>query len=146
MTDEKQEPKINTITFGIEGIPYSQITLDASDPDAGVATALSWHIAYTSAFDELAQTQSAAQEIRVQQDAAAVAPQVTPEPVGGHMVEAAVAMGGQERCPDHPDREPKPSQYGGTFCTFPFNPPQKVEYPDGTVKVVKFCTWKSQVK
>ena len=139
---EKIEPKVNTITFGIEGIPYSQITLDASDPDGGIATALSWHIAYTEAFDEIQTAQTGTQEIVSQQDAQAVAPQAE----GGHMVQEAVALGGEERCPDHPDRDPKPSQYGGTFCTFPFNPPQKVEYPDGTVKVVKFCTWKSQVK
>lgn len=142
MAEKAKKPEVDTITFGIEGIPYSQITLDANDPEAGVATALSWHIAYVNAFAELAETQPAAQEIREQQDAAAVAPQAE----GGHMVREAVALGGEERCPDHPDRDPKPSQYGGTFCTFPFNPPQKIEYPDGTVKVVKFCTWKSTVK
>ena len=60
---EKIEPKVNTITFGIEGIPYSQITLDASDPDGGIATALSWHIAYTEAFDEIQTAQTGTQEI-----------------------------------------------------------------------------------
>tara|TARA_R110002110_G_scaffold106520_1_gene267032 strand:- start:2124 stop:2552 length:429 start_codon:yes stop_codon:yes gene_type:complete len=139
---EQIEPKVNTITFGIDGIPYSQITLDASDPDGGIATALSWHIAYTEVFDEIHAAQAVTQEIVTQQDAQAVAPQVE----SGHLVQEAVALGGEERCPDHPDRDPKPSQYGGTFCTNPNNPPVRMEYPDGTVKMLKFCNWKSQVK
>ena len=87
-----------------------------------------------------------AQGVREQQDAAAVAPQVYASP----MVQEAVNLGGtvvsQEqvgpRCPDHPDREPRPSNYGGVYCTAKLAAPIQVTRPDGSVKMSEFCIWR----
>jgi hypothetical protein len=100
-----------------------------------------------------------AANVRAQQDAAAVAPQVPPQAIASPMVQEAVNLGGtlisQEpmegltdngvapaRCPDHPDRDPRPSNYGGVYCTAKLAAPIQVTRPDGSVKMSEFCIWK----
>ena len=97
-----------------------------------------------------------AQNVRAQQDAAAIAPQVPPQAVASPLVQAAVDMGGTvvstegltdngvapNVCPDHPDRQPRPSNYGGVYCTAKLAQPVQITQPNGTIKISEFCTWK----
>ena len=97
-----------------------------------------------------------AQNVRAQQDAAAIAPQVPPQAVASPLVQAAVNMGGTvvstegltdngvapNVCPDHPDRQPRPSNYGGVYCTAKLAQPVQITQPNGTIKISEFFTWK----
>ena len=86
-----------------------------------------------------------AQNVRAQQDAAAIAPQQAAVDMGGTVVsmEGLTDNGvAPNVCPDHPDRQPRPSNYGGVYCTAKLAQPVQITQPNGTIKISEFCTWK----